>query len=122
MELARRITLKGQMRAQIDELTTLLLSAAAADAPLSLADDRPPAGRQQQLHHHHHQEGGGGGGGGGVVGLWSLVSASMIHPSMNAAMERANNINATAVAVAHDCAGTFLGISAAAPPRALPVS
>ncbi len=45
-EVVRRITLKGRMRARIDKLSTLLLFAAAADAPLPLAGDRPPAGRQ----------------------------------------------------------------------------
>ena len=53
-------------------------------------------------------------------GLWSLVSASTIHPSMNALRERANDINGTAVAAAHNCAGTSLGIGAAAPPLSSP--
>ena len=116
-EVARRIALKGpRMCAQIYELTTLLLSVAAADAPSPSADDRPPAWRQQQPHHHNHREGGGGGGGGGGMdGLWSLVSASMIRPSMNTARERANDINATAAAAVHDCAETSSGIGAAAP-------
>ena len=48
-------------------------------------------------------------------GLWSLVSASMIHPSMNTAREHANDINATAAAAAHDRAGTSSGIGAAGP-------
>ena len=119
-EVARRIAVEGRMRAQIDELATLLSSAAAAEAPPQSADDRPPAGRQQQPHHHHHHHHreGGGGGGGGVEGLWSLVSASMIHPSMNAARERANDINATTAAAAHDRAGTSSGIGAAGPPSA----
>jgi hypothetical protein len=73
VEVARCIVLKGQMRARIDELTTLLLSAAAANTLPLLAEDRLPAGRQQQPHHHHHREGGGGGGGGGWMdsGPWS---------------------------------------------------
>ena len=75
-EVARRIALKGRMRAQIDKLTTLLLSVAATDAPPPSADDRPPGGRQQQLHHHHHREGGGGGGGGGG---WTLVPGLREH-------------------------------------------
>ena len=53
-------------------------------------------------------------------GLWSLFSASMIHPSMNAVRERANDINVTAAAAAHDRAGTSLGIGVAAPPPSSP--
>ena len=53
-------------------------------------------------------------------GLWSLVSASMIHRLMNAVRERASDINATAAAAAHDRAGTSLGIGAAAPPPSSP--
>ena len=121
-EVVRRIALKGRMCAQIDELTMLLSSAAVADMPPPSADDRPLEGssssRTTTIIRREEDEEEGGGGRTLVPGL---VSASMIHPSMNAARERANDINATAVAAAHDRAGTSSGIGAAAPPPALPV-